>query len=180
MISSMRNKKGSGRAAPLGAGRSGERLFGGFRRLTVGWARLHRNEGSPANPLLELDRTLFEREQRVVAPHAAGMDLGPACPRDELPGNAIPAADFLAADPAPGAAAAVARGAACLLMPHLNPPAPPALAPPACPVLDRRRTIRPGRGSRRSAARSRTGGGRSCRGGVFAPPFFERFNVSDS
>src|SRR5229473_2187086 len=139
-------KRGAAGPLPSVFRRSGEGLLGGFGRSIVRRARLHRDEGAPADPLLELHRALFEREQRVILPHAdplAGMELGAALPHDDVA----------------GAVATVARRAACFFMRHLEPPAPPrALAPLGCPALARRRATHPRRGSRRSATRSGTGG----------------------
>src|SRR5579864_2387007 len=171
MVSSMAQKKGSSQAAPLGSGHCGERLFGSSRRSIVNWPRNHRDEGAPADPLLELHRALFEGEQRVVLPDpdpGARMKFGAALPHDDVARNDDLAAELLDPEPPPGAVAAVAGGAACLLMRHLEPPAPPpALAPPARPAPGRP-AVHPRHGSRRSAARSGTGGGHSCGGNCAA------------
>src|SRR6266851_778581 len=165
-------KRGAAGPLPSVFRRSGEGLLGGFGRSIVRRARLHRDEGAPADPLLELHRALFEREQRVILPHAdplAGMELGAALPHDDVAGDDDLAAEFLDPEPPPGAVATVARRAACFFMRHLEPPAPPrALAPLGCPALARRRATHPRRGSRRSATRSGTGGGRSSGGNCAA------------
>src|SRR5439155_27327755 len=104
----------------------------------------------------KLDRALVDRAQRVVAAHAdpvAGMELGAALAHDDVAGNHDLAAELLDAEPPAGAVAAVARGAACLLMRHPKPPAPlpaPAPAPgqPAGSAPGRRRGARSRRGSR--------------------------------
>src|SRR5437867_13419489 len=83
-------KKGSGRAAPLVRSVCGERLFGGFRRSIINWARHHRDELAAADPLVELHMSRFERKQRVVAAHAdlvAGMELGAALAHDDVAGD---------------------------------------------------------------------------------------------
>src|SRR5229473_2212966 len=165
-------KRGAAGPLPSVFRRSGEGLLGGFGRSIVSRARAPRDEGAPADPLLELHRALFEREQRVILPHTdplAGMELGAALPHDDVAGDDNLAAVFLDPEPPPGAVAAVARGAACFLMRHPEPPAPrPALLPRACPGLLRRRGTRLQRGSRRSAARSGAGGGRFCGGNCAA------------
>src|SRR2546428_13670898 len=118
--------------------------------------RYDRDESPPAEAFTKLHRAFFQREQRVVAAHAdpvAGMKLGATLAHDDVAGNDDLAAELLDAEPPAGAVAAVARGAACLLMRHPEPPAPlpaPAPAPglPAGSAPGRRRAARLRRGSR--------------------------------
>src|SRR5205823_5116282 len=114
---------------PFLSGRSG-RLFGGFGRLVgvrrsiVRGPRHYRDEGPAADPLLELDGALVEREKGVVAPHAdpvTRVELGAALAHDDVAGDDDLATVFLDAEPASGAVAAVARRAARFFVCHLEP-----------------------------------------------------------
>src|SRR5580704_10042616 len=108
-------KRGAASRSPMRVS-WGERLFGDRRRLN------NRDEGAAAQSLVEFDRAIDQREQRVIAPHAdlaAGMKLGAALADDDVAGDDDLAAEFFDAEPAAAAVAPVAGRAACFLMRHL-------------------------------------------------------------
>src|SRR3954469_7724699 len=123
MASSAQTKRGAGGPLPF-ASAMGQRLLGGFGRSLLRLLGNNRYEGAAADALMELHRAAFEREQRVVAAHpdpVARMKLGAALAHDDVAGQHDLAAELLDPEPLAGAVAAVARGAACLFVCHLEP-----------------------------------------------------------
>src|SRR5579862_1340870 len=115
-------KRGAAGPLPSRPVRCGERLFGGLGRSILGRGRHDRDELAAADPDVKLHRTTLKREQRMVAAHAdpvAGVKLGAALAHDDVAGDDDLAAEFLDAEPLTGTVAAVARGAARLLVCHL-------------------------------------------------------------